>query len=155
MMIVRVLFFNLWIVTAFSWAHAQEPISKHFLTQVAIGGQDPVAYHEPNQTYSTEGEKQWEFEWNGAIWRFADQSSMKKFASDPERYIPEFGGHCANALSLGEGLIRTNGTVWQFFDERLYLFFAPRGLTRWSQGDYQVYLDEAEQAWRDITQPNL
>lgn len=129
---------------------AQTPVSKSYLTGVAIGGVDTVAYFsaaEQNSTLSIEGDARFEFEWNEATWRFADQASLDKFAEEPEKWVPEFNGYCANALSLGEGLIRTDGTVWQFFGDKLYLFYATRGLRRWQQGDWQTYLIEAENAW--------
>lgn len=132
-------------------ALAELPVSKSFFTGVAIGGIDTVAYHAPNRTQEVQGQKDWTVEWMDAQWRFADEASMNKFAADPERYVPEFNGHCANALSLGEGLVKTDGTVWQFFGDRLFLFYAEKGLQRWQQGDQEAYLEQAEQAWRDIT----
>lgn len=132
-------------------ALAELPVSKSFFTGVAIGGIDTVAYHDPDRQQEVEGNSDWSVEWMGAEWRFADEAAMEKFAADPERYIPEFNGHCANALSLGEGLVKTDGTVWQFFGDRLFLFYAEKGLERWQQGDHEQYLQQAEQAWREIT----
>jgi len=54
-------------------------------------------------------------------------------------------------LSLGEGLIPTNGRYWAIFDEQLFLFYAPRGAKRWqAAADYRVYQAEADRAWREI-----
>ena len=133
-----------------SWLWAQEPVSKGFFTGVAIGGMDTVAYHTPGQTEAVAGRKDFEYEWLGATWRFADVQSRDKFAANPEQYRPEFNGHCANALSLGEGLVKTDGKVWQFFDDKLYLFYAEAGLERWQNGDFRAYRARAEQAWQDI-----
>jgi len=78
---------------------------------------------------------------------------MERFAADPEKYAPEFNGHCANALSLGEGLVKTDGTVWQFFDDKLYLFYAEKGLERWQSGDFKQYRTAAEKAWLVLSAP--
>lgn len=136
-----------------SVAFADQPVSTGFLSDVAIGGKDPVAYvsqASANSTEAVKGSKQFEFDWHGATWRFATAESRDKFAASPQRWVPEFNGHCANALSLGEGLVNTDGTVWQFFDDRLFLFYAERGLRRWQQGNYPEYLAEAEAAWRQL-----
>ena len=134
-----------------SVALAQAPVSKSLFGGVAIGGQDTVAYHANKTGAAIEGEKRFTVEWQGAVWRFTDQASMEKFAADPEKYVPEFNGHCANALSLGEGLVKTDGTVWQFFDDKLYLFYAQKGLARWQQGEFREYRAAAEQAWLTLS----
>ncbi len=133
-----------------SWVSAAEPVSKHFFTGVAIGGQDTVAYHEQKSGAAVDGNSEFTFEWQDAKWRFASQASLDKFAENPAQWVPEFNGHCANALSLREGLVKTDGSVWQFFDDKLYLFYAQKGLARWQQGDYARYREDAEAAWNSI-----
>ena len=66
--------------------------------------------------------------------------------TDPERYAPACNGHCANALSLGEGLIKTDGTHWQIFEDQLYTFYATRGRDRWFAGDFKENKKEADKA---------
>jgi YHS domain-containing protein len=134
-----------------SIASAAEPVSKSLFGGVAIGGKDTVAYHEMGSGKATKGSKTYVVEWNGATWRFASEASRDKFAANPDQYVPEFNGHCANALSLGEGLVKTDGTVWQFFDNKLYLFYAQKGLDRWQDGDYMEYRTAAEKAWQALT----
>ena len=134
-------------------ALAAEPISKSRLGGVTLGGHDTVAYHAPENIEShtaTEGSKAYSVEWNGATWHFASQENAAAFQTDPERYRPAYGGHCANALSLGEGLIRTDGETWEIFEDRLYVFYAPRGRERWSDGNWKTYKAEADQAWQEI-----
>jgi hypothetical protein len=131
-------------------AIAEEPVSTGFFSKVAIGGIDTVAYHEVSDGHEVKGSKKITYEWKGAIWRFADQASRDKFAANPEAWIPEFNGFCANALSLDEGLVRTDGTVWAFFDDKLYLFYAQGGLDRWQGGDFRDYRKDAERAWQAI-----
>ncbi|WP_255855055.1 hypothetical protein [Marinobacterium rhizophilum] len=68
----------------------------------------------------------------------------------PQRYLPAYHGHCANALSLGEGLIATDGRVWEFFGDQLHLFYAERGRQRWLNGDWKAYKADADQAWSNL-----
>ena len=64
--------------------------------------------------------------------------------------MPEYNGFCSNALALGEGLIRTDGSVWEFFGDKLHLFYAERGRQRWLDGDWKAYNREAAKAWAAI-----
>ncbi|WP_205472872.1 hypothetical protein [Agarivorans sp. Alg241-V36] len=75
-----------------------------------------------------------------------------KFAAKPEAYQPKYNGFCANALSLGEGLIATDGQVWEFFDNQLHLFFAEKGRKRWLEGDWKAYQQQADLAWQQALQ---
>jgi len=140
------------IIVAFS-ANANEPVSKNFLTGVAISGHDTVAYHnignsEPHR--AIKGTKTWKASWKGADWLFTSKADRDAFSANPERYSPAYNGFCANALSLGEGLIKTDGTHWQIFDDRLYTFYAARGRDRWLSGDFEEYKAVADKAWKEI-----
>ncbi len=137
-------------------AFGAEVVSKSRWDDTAIGGHDTVAYHTPTARTThlqVKGEDRFAVHWNGARWQFASQASANKFAADPQRYRPQYNGHCANALSLGEGLIATDGTVWEFFGENLHLFYAERGRQRWLNGDWKQYKADADQAWEDLKIP--
>lgn len=134
---------------------AAEPVSKSYWGGVAIEGHDTVAYHSAEvraKHAEVIGVERFTVEWGGAKWHFASQESADKFATDPLRYKPEYNGHCANALSLGEGLVKTDGTVWEFFGEELHLFYAERGRQRWLNGDWKAYKQDANKAWKELTQ---
>jgi len=131
-------------------AHAAEPVSKSRFGKVAIEGHDTVAYHElqraPQQA-AVEGVKRYTVEYKGANWHFASKESSERFRADPEKFSPAYNGFCANALSLGEGLVRTDGTHWEIFDDKLYLFYAARGRERWTDGNWETYKQDADAAW--------
>jgi YHS domain-containing protein len=143
------------MVSAALWA--QEPVSKSRLGGVAIGGHDAVAYRdierEPRGD-AIDGSKVYRVEYKGATWRFASAESAAKFEAEPERYQPVYNGHCANALSLGEGLVRTDGETWEIFGDELHLFYAPRGRERWlAAGEgWREYREQADAAWLKLTQ---
>ncbi len=129
---------------------AGEPVSKSFWGSVAIGGVDTTAYYQPEvrkQHKEIEGSSQYMVKWNDAEWHFASQQSADKFASDPERYKPLYNGFCSNALSIGKGLVKTDGTVWEFFGDNLSLFYGESGRQRWLDGDWEAYRKEADKAW--------
>lgn len=134
-------------------ALAEEPVSKSYFGSLAIGGHDTVAYHkqEPDQHKATKGESTYTVEWKGAKWRFTNEADSEAFAAEPERYAPAYNGFCANALSIGNGLVKTDGTHWQIFENQLFLFYAKKGRNRWLGGDYKEYKADADKAWHDLT----
>jgi len=136
-----------------SSVQAGEPVSKSFFGGVAIDGHDTVAYHKVSEAdphKASRGKESWEAKWKGATWLFTTEADRDLFAADPERYAPAYNGHCANALSLGEGLIKTDGTHWQIFADQLYTFYAARGRERWLDGNFKQYKIAADKAWEEI-----
>ena len=130
--------------------NANEPVSTSYWGNVALGGHDVVAYYQEDAKQTrlvAKGNDAYSVEWQGVSWQFASQASADKFAKDPSQYVPRYNGYCANALSLGEGLITTSGKVWEFFGDELHLFYAERGRQRWLNGDWKYYQTLADQAW--------
>lgn len=143
----RLLFFVLLISPLLM---ANEPVSTSFWTNIAIGGHDSLGYYQPglsNSEATIKGSPKYKVVWQGAHWQFASQESADKFAQNPKKYAPRYNGHCANALSLDLGLINTDGSVWEFFGDRLHLFYAERGRLRWLEGDWQAFQADADKAW--------
>lgn len=68
--------------------------------------------------------------WRGALWRFASERDRDLFAAEPEKYAPQFGGHCANGLSEGH-IVHGNPRVWMIVGGKLYVFYAERGRRIW------------------------
>ena len=112
-----------------------------------------MAYHkigddQPHK--AVKGKKSWKAEWKGATWLFTTETDRDLFLANPDKYAPAYNGHCANALSLGEGLIKTDGTHWQIFGDQLFTFFAARGRDRWMDGNMEEYKRQADKAWEKI-----
>jgi len=124
---------------------AEEPVSKSLVSKIAIGGHSPTSYHQSQQ--ANKGEKQFIYDWKDAKWLFANAQERDLFAADPTRYAPAYNGFCANALSLGEGLVKTNGRHWRIIDDRLYLFYSAKGRERWGTNTVE-YIGQANAAWQ-------
>jgi len=147
-------FFGVVLLVFASLSNAAEPVSKSRFGGVAIGGHDSAAYHElvrDPQADATEGEKKFVVKYKGAKWRFASAENAARFEANPERFEPAYNGHCANALSLGEGLVRTDGTHWEILDDQLYLFYAASGRDRWLDGSWESYKVDADAAWATLS----
>lgn len=136
-------------------ASAADPVSKSE-NGTAIGSHDSVAYHglsrDPHAK-AAPGSDTFVVEYLGANWHFATKENADLFQANPEKYKPAYNGHCANALSIGNGLVKTDGTVWEIFGDQLFLFFAERGRQRWlSTDDISAYKADADAEWKKLSQ---
>ena len=95
-------------------------------TGLAIYGVDPVAYFTDRKRIV--GRAEFEYRHAGAIWRFDNEGNRAAFMSDPEVYMPLFGGY--DPVGIGRG-VSTAGfpDLWAVFDERLYLFYTAEART--------------------------
>ena len=152
---VLAVFACLFSVAAINNAVAAEPVSKS-RRGVMIGGHDTVAYHTLSRdphAKAVSGKKTWVVEYLGAKWRFASKESAELFQANPDKYKPAYNGHCANALSLGNGLLKTNGKVWEIFGDQLFLFYAEAGRKRWlSVDDISDFKAVADAEWSRLSQ---
>ena len=136
----------------FSLLQAHELVSVGRFHNGAIGKHDVVNYHQLDR--AAKGESELVFRWKGADWFFVNKQHLDTFASNPEKYAPAYNGFCSNALSLGKGLVRTNGKVWHIWNGKLHTFFAKRGRDRWLNNDYSEMVAAADKAWREELQKN-
>ena len=88
---------------------------------VAVNGYDIVGYF-TDETH-LQGRPDFTTEWMGAIWQFASAENRDTFASNPETYAPQYGGHCAYAASKG-ALASTVPEAWTIVDGKLYLNYS-------------------------------
>jgi hypothetical protein len=63
---------------------------------VAIQGYDTVAYFTDHK--AIKGSSAYELVWDDAKWQFASAPHRDMFTSNPDHYMPQFGGFCAGAM---------------------------------------------------------
>jgi len=114
---------------------------------VAIGGTDPVAYFAEDRP--VQGSEQHAFDWNGATWHFATAENRDRFAAEPERYAPRYGGFCAWAVAEKGQLYSTQPSNWAIVDGKLYLNYSDDIQARW-QEDIAGFISEADRRWPEI-----
>ena len=113
---------------------------------VAVGGYDAVAYF--TEGTPRRGDAAISLVHDGVEWRFASEDNRALFASDPDRYAPQYGGYCAYAISQGY-TAKGEPDVWDIVDGKLYLNYDRAVQTTWRQ-DVPGYITKAEIAWPDI-----
>ena len=110
---------------------------------VAVGSYDTVAYFMDNA--AVRGEKSITHEWNGAVWRFATTENRDKFAAEPERYAPQYGGYCAYAVSKGS-TASGDPEAWTIHEGKLYLNYNKSIRTKWRK-DIPGFVAAANGHW--------
>jgi len=66
-------------------------------SDIALQGNDPVAYHTTGKR--TSGNPKFSVKKDDATWYFSSASNRKMFVEAPEKYMPQYGGFCAFAVS--------------------------------------------------------
>jgi YHS domain-containing protein len=87
--------------------------------RVMLKGHDVVAYFTQNRHLP--GSPQIKSVFEGVTFRFATAEHKALFDKDPARYIPQYGGYCANGIAYG---IPWGGDAdtWRIDNGRLYIF---------------------------------
>lgn len=60
---------------------------------VAMRGYDPVAYLQEQR--DMKGSANYRTQYQGAIFQFTSAANRDAYAADPQRFVPQYGGHCA------------------------------------------------------------
>jgi len=84
----------------------------------ALKGYDPVAYFTNGQP--TKGSTKYSFQWKGVTYLFASTENLQRFKADPEKYLPQYGGYCAYAMSL-DRIADIDPHRWAIVGGKLYL----------------------------------
>lgn len=112
----------------------------------AIRGYDPVAYFTVGQPMK--GTPHITHEWRGATWHFTSVENRDRFAADPERYAPAYGGYCAYAVAHG-ATARTVPEAFEIVDGRLYLNYSEDVQRRWD-ADQAGFIRRADANWPGV-----
>jgi hypothetical protein len=119
-----------------------EPVNKD-KTGLALKGYDPVGYFE--QAQPVKGSPDFTYLWMGASWRFASAAHRDRFAADPQKYAPQFGGYCSWAVSEGH-TAEIDPAAWKIIDGHLYLNYNKDIQKKWEQ-DVEQRIEAARKNW--------
>ena len=110
----------------------------------ALDGYDTVAYFTDNA--AVEGDDRFVTEYKDAKWRFASQKHLDMFKADPDKYRPQYGGHCAYGLGKNGVLVNGDPERWTIVDDKLYLNLNKRIQKKWQQNE-PFYIQHADAIW--------
>ena len=114
------------------------PLGLHGIDSVALTSLGAVA----------EGDAAYTVTHDGAAYYFASQDSADTFLSDPEGFLPQYGGFCAFAVALGK---KFDGDPMfaDIVNGKLYLFVNDAVFQRYL-ADKEGTLARAEERWPTI-----
>jgi YHS domain-containing protein len=131
-----------------SAGQAEELVNTGYFGDVAIKGYDPVAYFTENR--AVEGLEQFSYRWLGATWYFASAEHRDLFAKDPVKYAPQYGGHCADGVSLGTITTNIDPNAWRIIEGKLYLSYDPGAAEGFEKNPAKVV--NSQKYWPEVKQ---
>ncbi|MCB9799146.1 MAG: YHS domain-containing protein [Candidatus Omnitrophica bacterium] len=114
---------------------------------LALKGYDAVAYFTDQEAVRGKGD--YEYEWQGAKWRFASDEHRKLFMQAPEKYAPQYGGYCAFAVSKGSRA-PADPQAWSIVNHKLYFNFNRQVRNLW-QKDLENNIRKADNHWQQMS----
>ena len=127
---------------------AEEVVNTGYFGEVAIKGYDPVAYFTQNR--AVEGAENFSYRWLGATWHFASAENRDLFAQEPVKYAPQYGGHCADGVSLGTITTNIDPEAWRIIEGKLYLSYDPGAADGFEKNPSKVV--NSQKYWPEVKQ---
>lgn len=125
---------------------------------VAVQGYDLVAYHTENR--AIRGLTEYQSTLDGIHYFFNSEAHRKLFNSQPENYLPAYGGFCAFGLGMPNGFggslpgkYPINPETFKIIDGQLYLFYNQEGfdaLRLWNKAEDRIR-KMADLRWQQMT----
>jgi len=113
--------------------------------EIAINGYDPVSYF--NERKPVKGSEEFEYVLDNSKYHFSCEENLALFKSNPSKYIPQYNGYCAFAMSRGD-YARINPEAYAIVDNKLYLTYNRDIKNAWLQ-DKENYISKADRNWQE------
>ncbi|WP_299499655.1 YHS domain-containing (seleno)protein [uncultured Roseobacter sp.] len=124
-------------------------------TGFAVSGYDVVAYFDLEQNpvgsaqpAAVPGDKDITATYNGATFAFSTEANKAEFEANPEKYLPQYDGHCAYGVAKG-GKVPGNPNLWRILDGKLYLNITENVVGFWEE-DIPGNIQLSEANWVNI-----
>lgn len=114
---------------------------------VALGGYDPVTYLEESKP--KQGSSSYSHTYKGSMFHFSSADNQRKFAANPEKYAPQYGGFCAYGAAKG-AKASTQPDVFSVVDGKLYLNNSRKVQKLWEE-DIPGNIALADKKWPEVS----
>jgi len=113
--------------------------------RVMLHGHDVVSYWTQNR--HAKGDPRYKSIYEGVTFRFASAEHKALFDKEPTKYLPQYGGFCANGIAYG---IPWGGDAdtWRIDDGRLFIF-GGAGSKAAYELDLRRNTELADRYWKD------
>ena len=117
------------------------------VADAAASGYDVVSYFN-NSGSPQKGSDKFAAQYDGVTYWFANTENAATFKANPTAFAPQYGGHCAWAMSRGS-LAPGDPTFWKIVDNKLYFNFSQQVQKTWL-GDVPGFIKKADTAWPTV-----
>jgi hypothetical protein len=116
--------------------------------RLAIGGYDPVAYF--TQSKAVPGTLEYQTVWHDARWQFASKQDLDLFTANPEKYAPQYDGHCAMGVAYENGHKDTvDPEAFTIVNGKLYINHTKYWTTVWRKNEAEN-ISRADKNWSAV-----
>jgi hypothetical protein len=115
---------------------------------VALHGYDVVSYFDSPAPLL--GSDTISYNFMGATWKFSSAENRKKFAQARMKYLPQYGGYCAKAVSENK-LVDIDPLAYKIVDGKLYLNYDMKVQKIWEE-DISGRIAKADANWPALRQ---
>ena len=94
--------------------------------------------------------------YDGVKFKFSSDENLQKFKSNPEKYVPKYGGFCAYAIAVSGKKVNINPETFEIRNGALYLFYNSgknNTLQFWRQESPEELKVKADKNWEKIKKP--
>ena len=125
------------------WRTLSDGADEHLM----LLGHDAVAYFTENA--AVRGDPAIKALHQGVTWRFASEANKAEFLRAPQKYMPQFGGFCANGINYAVPWGAGGGpNTWRIYHGRLYVFGGQSSRDQFEM-DTELNLDRAHRLWNE------
>jgi YHS domain-containing protein len=111
-----------------------------------VQGYDLVSYHVEKRPLKGNGH--FTTEYKGITYQFVNKANKSLFDSNPEKYLPAYGGYCAFGVSVNKKFLG-DPEVWRLVDGKLYLNLDANVQDDWFK-DVSGHIKNANNNWERI-----
>lgn len=124
-------------------------------TGFAVSGYDVVAYFSlpqseigQSQVDAVPGQSSITADYNGETFAFSSVANRDIFLKNPEKYAPQYDGHCAYGVAVG-GKVPANPHLWRIVDDKLYLNITDEVVGLWEE-KIGNHISSADEKWLNL-----
>ena len=102
---------------------------------------------------AVEGNSKISYSYEGVTYNFSSSKNLESFRSDPDRYLPQYGGWCAYAMGAKADKVSINPETFEIRDGKLYLFydaFFNNTLKSWKSEGPEKLRAQADKNWEKL-----
>jgi len=135
------------LLTACSDAPVSDSVYTSWLDDDALAGYDVVSFYSGKPL---QGNELYQTRYMDADWSFSSRANLDLFKTNPEVFVPQYGGHCAWAMANGK-LAKGSPESWHVRDGKLYLNFNSRIKSLWD-ADIPDHIKQADAFWPKLSE---